>query len=230
MGVILNIDTATGTAQVNFAKDGIVLNALSNDLQKDHAAFLQIAVEELVAKTGIQLKDIDAVAVTYGPGSYTGLRVGLASAKGLCYALKKPLITINTLEALTVSVQETLQNNSANEALLFCPMIDARRMEVFTAIYNKPLKLFLQPCAMVLDERSFNKELENGSILFFGSGALKWKNICTHLSASFADISGVSAPGIAALSYRYFLQKEFAELAYSEPLYLKEFQDFPPKK
>jgi len=230
MGVILNINTATDTAQVNFATSGIVVSTLSNAIQKDHAAFLQIAIQELVAKTGISLSGIDAVAVTYGPGSYTGLRVGLASAKGLCYALKKPLITINTLEALTLSLQQTLQNDDINEALLFCPMIDARRMEVFTAIYNKPLKLFLQPCAMVLDETSFNKELENNSILFFGNGSLKWRNICTHLNASFADISEISASGIATLSHQYLLQKKFTELAYSEPLYLKEFQDLPGKK
>jgi len=231
MGLILNIDTATGTAQVNLAQKGTVINALYNDTQKDHAAFLQVAIDALMNGAGIDLKDIEAVAVTSGPGSYTGLRVGLASAKGLCYALNKPFITLNTLEALTVSLQQTLNEaDDKKQELLFCPMIDARRMEVFTAIYNKPLKLFLPPCAMVLDEASFGKELENNPVIFFGNGSIKWKAICTHSNASFADISGISAVGIAALSYHFFGEKRFTELAYSEPLYLKEFQDSPHKK
>jgi len=103
-------------------------------------------------------------------------------------------------------------------------------MEIFTAIYKKPLKLFLPPCAMVLDESSFNEQLAVNNITFFGSGSLKWKNICTHSNASFADISVITATGIAALSHQLFVQKKFTDLAYSEPLYLKEFQDLPGKK
>ncbi len=221
MSLILNIDTATETAQVSFAKDGQVLHCLQNDLQKDHAAFLQTAIQKLLKNELYTLKDVDAVALTAGPGSYTGLRVGMASAKGLCYALNKPLITLNTLQVLTVSIQQLLQH-PAN--ILFCPMIDARRMEVFTALYNEALNPVLEPCAMILQTDSFLQQLQQSKIVFFGSGAAKWQSICNHPNASFATVSNI-AGAMATLSHQYFTQGNFANLAYSEPVYLKEFQD-----
>ena len=133
MSLILNIDTASEKAHVSFAKNGLIINSLSCESQKEHASFLQTAIQQLTKNTNIFLTDIDAVAVTAGPGSYTGLRVGMASAKGLCYALKKPLITISSLEVLTISALDLFQNTG--ESVLLCPMIDARRMEVFTAVY-----------------------------------------------------------------------------------------------
>jgi len=135
MSLILNIDTASENAHVSLAKDGQVLHTLSNDSQKEHASFLQAAIEQLIKNAAVSFKEVDAVAVTAGPGSYTGLRVGFASAKGLCYALKKPFITIGTLEVLTVSALQ-LYPPAADENILCCPMMDARRMEVFTAIYH----------------------------------------------------------------------------------------------
>ena len=166
MSLILNIDTASENAHVSIARDGQVLHILSSESQKEHASFLQTAIQELVKITGIHLKEIDAVAVTAGPGSYTGLRVGFASAKGLCYALKKPLITIGTLEVLMVSALQ-LYPPGPDENILFCPMIDARRMEVFTAIYQQDLNVYIRPCAMILDEFSFEKDLAKSKILFF---------------------------------------------------------------
>jgi tRNA threonylcarbamoyladenosine biosynthesis protein TsaB len=221
MGLILNIDTATETAQVSFAKDGKVLQSLTNEMQKDHASFLQTAIQQLAKKNSIALADVNAIAVTAGPGSYTGIRVGMASAKGLCYALNKPLIAINTLEVLTVAVQQEL--NNAPE-ILFCPMIDARRMEVFTAIYNNTLAEILPPCAIILEESSFLPQLQNNKIVFFGSGAAKWKSICSHSNASFAAASNIT-DAMASLSEAYFDQQKFSDLAYSQPFYLKEFQD-----
>jgi len=221
MSLILNIDTATETARVSFAKDGKVLQSLSNELQKDHAAFLQRAIQQLTQSAALTLSDIDAVAVTAGPGSYTGIRVGMASAKGLCYALNKPLITINTLQFLTAAAK---QQFGSGEEILFCPMIDARRMEVFTALYNTQLTAILPPCAMILGEGSFLTHLEKNKIAFFGSGAAKWKPLCKHSNASFTDVSNLPE-AMAALSNTYFLQQQFADLAYSEPFYIKEFQD-----
>ena len=220
MALILNIDTATETAQVSFAKDGIVLQALQNNAQKDHASFLQTAIQQLAKTAVITLNDVDAIAVTAGPGSYTGLRVGMSSAKGLCYALNKPLIAINTLEVLAADAIQ----RSNDDAILFCPMIDARRMEVFTAIYNHDLTTALAPCAMVLDEHSFAEQLMQHKIIFFGSGAVKWQSICKNPNALFANVSN-PANAMAALSNTYFKKQAFADLAYSEPLYLKEFQD-----
>ena len=225
MSLILNIDTASENAHVSFAKDGVVLNALFSESQKEHASFLQTAIQQLSKTTGINLKEINAVAITAGPGSYTGLRVGMASAKGLCYALKKPLIAMSTLEILTVSALHLYPD--AGETVLFCPMMDARRMEVFTAIYKNDLTIHLPPCAMILDELSFEHELSKNKIIFFGSGVAKWKMICKHENAIFKAVS-ILPEAMSKYSNNLFLQQNFAELAYSEPFYLKEFQTLIP--
>ncbi|MGG9961701.1 tRNA (adenosine(37)-N6)-threonylcarbamoyltransferase complex dimerization subunit type 1 TsaB [Ferruginibacter sp. SUN106] len=221
MSLILNIDTATETAQVNFARDGIVLQSLQNVSQKDHASFVQVAIQQLLQSAALSLNDVDAIAVTAGPGSYTGLRVGMSSAKGLCYALNKPLIALNTLEVLTVAA---IQEINVATSILYCPMIDARRMEVFTALYTQTLTSALQPCAMVLNEDSFTDQLQQNPIVFFGSGAAKWQAVCKHSNASFAVVSNV-INAMAHLSDNYFQKQAFANLAYTEPFYLKEFQD-----
>ncbi|MEP7236878.1 MAG: tRNA (adenosine(37)-N6)-threonylcarbamoyltransferase complex dimerization subunit type 1 TsaB [Ferruginibacter sp.] len=221
MSIILNIDTAAEKAHVSFAKNGQILHALNSGSQKEHASFLQTAIQELIKITGIVLKDINAVAVTSGPGSYTGLRVGMASAKGLCYALKKPLITIGSLEVLTVSALQLFPETP--EAVLFCPMIDARRMEVFTAIYQKDLTEFHPPSAMILDEFSFEKELDLKKMMFFGSGADKWKLVCKHTNAVFETVS-ILPESMSKCSDILFSENKFTELAYSQPLYVKEFQ------
>jgi tRNA threonylcarbamoyladenosine biosynthesis protein TsaB len=221
MSLILNIDSATETAQVSVAKGGEILQSLHNESQKDHAAFLQTAIQELLKTTAVSLRDIDAVAVSAGPGSYTGLRVGMASAKGLCYALNKPLIAVNTLEVLTVDAQFQLNNH---EHILFCPMIDARRMEVFTALYNADLTAIFPPAATILHEDSFFNYLQKNKIIFFGNGSIKWKAICNNVNASFTEPLNISQ-AMASLSYSYFLKKKFSNLPYTEPFYLKEFQN-----
>ena len=221
MSLILNIDTATETAQVSFAGDGKLLHSLHNESQKDHASFLQVAIQQLIRSAAITLAEVDAIAVTAGPGSYTGLRVGMSSAKGLCYALNKPLITINTLEGLTVAA---IQQSNEPGNVLYCAMIDARRMEVFTAIYSSKMATLFSPCAMILQQDSFINQLEKDQIVFFGSGAAKWKVLCNHPNASFTVASNLPA-AMAQLSHTYFTRNDFADLAYSEPFYLKEFQD-----
>lgn len=221
MSLILNIDTASEKAHVSFAKDGIILRSISSESQKEHASFLQSAIEQLTKTTGIILKDIDALAVTSGPGSYTGLRVGMASAKGLCYALKKPLITISSLEVLTASALELIPG--AGENVLLCPMLDARRMEVFTAVYQNDLKIYMPPAAMILDEFSFEKELSENKIIFFGNGSDKWKLICKHVNAGFETVV-VLPQSMSQQTNTLYKESKFTDLIYSEPLYLKEFQ------
>ncbi len=220
MSLIINIDTATETAHVSFAKDGQVLQSLTNTMQKDHAAFVQTAIQQLLTVATFTLKNIDAVAVTSGPGSYTGLRVGMASAKGFCYALNKPLVLINMLEVLAVAAQPF----NTQKDILFCPMIDARRMEVFTAMYDRSLNIKMEPCALILQENSFFNYLEKNEIVFLGSGSPKWKAICKHPNALFSNTYN-AAPAMANLSYHYLLQHRFSNLAYSEPNYLKDFKD-----
>lgn len=221
MSLILNIDTASEKAHVSFADDGIILHCLWNESQKDHASFLQSGILQLTKTSDIKLSGIDAVAVTAGPGSYTGLRVGMASAKGLCYALKKPLITMSTLEALALSAIHFYPGN--NDTALFCPMIDARRMEVFTAIYAKDLSIYLSPSPLILDESSFASALLENKILFFGTGSAKWKQVCKTANAQFADVR-IQPDAMSKYSYKLCFHRHFTELAYSEPLYLKEFQ------
>lgn len=223
MSLILNIDTATETAHVSFAKDGTLLGSMKNELQKDHGSFLQPAIQRLCKELAIQLNDINAVAVTGGPGSYTGIRVGLASAKGLVFALGKPLIMLNTLEVLTASAFSVDGGFQSGAAILYCPMIDARRMEVFTAIYDDQLAVRLAPCAMVLDEHSFQDMMKENPICFFGNGSIKWSALCKDPNASFLHVD-IQAEAMSKLSFKAFSSKDFADPAYSEPFYLKEHQ------
>lgn len=191
-----------------------------NRLQKEHASFIHKAIEEVLMEAGKDLGEVDAFAVTSGPGSYTGLRVGLATAKGFCYAMRKPLITINTLK---VMLQAALAEQPSQGAdMLYCPMIDARRSEVYVALYSAQSEALVWPLAMVLDENSFDNWLAKHPILFFGSGSDKTRQIILHANAMFAQVEH-SARHLGTLSYQQFVNQTFADLAYAEPEYLKDF-------
>src|SRR4051812_42192427 len=166
MALILNIDTAINVATVGFADGSNIIAEQTSEDQKNHAAFVQSAISQLLEAHQLSLLNIDAVAVVNGPGSYTGLRVGLASAKGLCYALGKPLILLNTLEVMALTTISLFPGKDT----LHCPMIDARRMEVFTAVYNHELHPLLTPQPMILSVNSFNNFLLYEKIVFSGSG------------------------------------------------------------
>ena len=222
MALILNIDTSTESASIALAKDGELLNRAENLQQKDHAGWIQDAIQKLMKGSGLSLNELSAIAVTIGPGSYTGLRVGLASAKGLCYGLNIPLITIGTLYVMALSANKALSGLNLPTTTLLCPMIDARRREVFTALYDDQLNEIFSPSAMILEPSSFNKELDKHQILFFGSGSLKWKELCKNANARFADLKWDSSSMILP-SYHSFGEKKFADISYSEPAYLKEF-------
>lgn len=222
MSLIINIDTATELAHVSIAKDGVVLQQAFNANQMDHAGFVQVAVKNILLKADISFKQIDAIAVTIGPGSYTGLRVGLASAKGLCYALNKPLITIGTLNMIAKSGLISPEKNSFKTNTLLCPMIDARRMEVFTAIFDQSLQMVLSPCALVLDQNSFKDLLEGYHIAFLGNGSNKWQDICHHPTAIFVEID-INPFAMSQLSKDKYDNQDFSDLAYTEPMYIKEF-------
>jgi tRNA threonylcarbamoyladenosine biosynthesis protein TsaB len=220
MGYILSIDTSTETAQVCLAANGVLAGSRINENQKDHASFLQPAIKELLDEASAGYTDLVAVSVSNGPGSYTGLRVGLASAKGLCYALQLPLITIGTLELMAASAIE--QVKSADSGTLFCPMIDARRMEVFAAVYNGQLEELAAPAAIILQNDSFTEYLEQQSVIFTGTGASKWKTICTQKNAFFENIN-ISAAVFSQISMQLFENQQFVDIAYAEPAYIKAF-------
>lgn len=222
MPILLNIDTATEQAGVCISRDGLVLHMLQNEDQKNHASFLQPAIQQLLHQTGMELPEIDAVALTAGPGSYTGLRVGMASAKGICYALNKPLILINTLEVMAQAARAAYPAD--DPSILICPLIDARRMEVFTAVYDLLLQQILPPQAMILNAGSFSNLLDTHQLIFLGSGHQKLNQVLEHPNASFSDIRH-HAGNLAQLAHKSFHSQHFTNLAYSEPQYVKAFFD-----
>jgi tRNA threonylcarbamoyladenosine biosynthesis protein TsaB len=225
MALILNIDTATEMASICLSKDGNKLSLLENKQQKDHASWLHVGIDEIMKSNGFMVKDLDAVAITDGPGSYTGLRVGMAAAKGLCYALQIPFITESSLKMMAFAAG--LQINNVGHSVL-CPMIDARRMEVFTAIYNFDLEELIPPASVILDEYSFFAELESLKIHFFGSGSPKWEKITASKNAMFAEVT-YHAGHLSGLSYKKFLHKEFTDIIYSQPAYIKDFHTYNKK-
>jgi tRNA threonylcarbamoyladenosine biosynthesis protein TsaB len=221
MSLILNIDTSGGTAFVSLSQNGETVHALNNEVSKDHAAFLHKAINKLFKLTGKIINQLDAVAVTEGPGSYTGIRVGMASAKGLCVALKIPLITINTLELLAKDIQ---LHQETNENSILVPMIDARRMEVYTAVYDLALKELKKPYALILNEKAYTDLPEEKQLLFFGNGAEKFHSVVKLRNFSFTVNVNIIKT-MSFLSQNKYSSKAFTGLIYSEPFYLKEFFD-----
>ena len=217
MNLILNIDTALGLASVCLAKDGKPQHFLVNEEPMDHAAWLHKAVVDVLEKSGYKIRQLQAVAVNMGPGSYTGLRVGMAADKGFSYALEMPLIVVNSLEILAFAVVD-----EAAGVDLICPMVDARRMEVFTAVYDKGLDVKVGPQAMVVNENSYSGLLSSNKILFCGCGSKKFRPILNNPNAFFSTTSS-TAIHLAQLSHKSFQKKQFADRAYAEPLYIKEF-------
>lgn len=214
MSFLLHINTALEHAYVGFSKGRELLDHLSNDVQQEHGAFLQPAISTLCNKHSFSLNEIDAVTVINGPGSYTGLRVGLSAAKGICYALNKPLILISTLHWMAYPFK--------NQGVTICSMIDARRQEVFTASYDASLNIVMPPHALVLNDAVF-PELDNQSIIFIGNGRNKLpERVLRHANAVFPS-EEASFGDQAMIGNRAFDQKEFADTAYAEPFYIKAF-------
>jgi tRNA threonylcarbamoyladenosine biosynthesis protein TsaB len=218
MALLLNIDTATESGSIALSRDEKIAMVMINEDQKDHAAWIHNAIDEMMTQSGHSLKELDAVAVTAGPGSYTGLRVGMSTAKGLCYALHIPLITESTLKMMAHAALEATQEKN----VLLCPMIDARRMEVFTAVYDANLTEVMKPQPMILNEQSFADIVQQSKVIFFGSGSHKFRNIMQDAHASFEDVR-YNASHLAGLAETSFKAGNFTNLAYAEPVYLKEF-------
>jgi len=212
---ILNIDTAVQSASVCLAENEKVIALAVNPSQKDQAAWLHIAVRNILAKQNFTVHQLSAIAISAGPGSYTGLRVGMATAKGLCYALNIPLITINTLQMMAMAAMNC-------EAHLLCPMIDARRMEVFTAVFDQDGKEIMPPRNMILDEDSFKDLTDKHKLCFFGNGSVKFQTITRSANAIFANVEA-NASHMTTLSFQKFDAGFFADIAYVVPNYGKDF-------
>lgn len=216
MAIILNIETATKNCSVSLAENGkvIALQELNNG-NYSHAEKLHVFIQDVLKKANKSLKNVDAIAISKGPGSYTGLRIGVSSAKGLCYALDIPLIATNTLKTLALQVDK--QNG------IIVPMLDARRMEVYSAVFSSDNKMLREIQAQVLDETSFAEYLNNQKVYFIGDGVPKTREIITHKNAFFIDDKLPSANEMAQLSYDKFVNNDFENVAYFEPFYLKDF-------
>ena len=225
MAFILNIDTALDDAYISLAENEKGLGYAINETTKDHAAWLQPAIYKLMRESGCRIEDLSAIGVCIGPGSYTGLRIGLSTAKGLCFALKIPLITINTLETMAFSAIKDIETHDPDllsQNLFICPMIDARRMEVFAAVYDSSLTPIYEPHSRILDALAFDGLLGRQKILFLGNGSAKFQQLCQNANAIFKKMA-LNPLALSELTYKNFIGNNFATLAYTEPIYLKEF-------
>ncbi len=232
MALILNIESSITSCTVALANGGILLKngfEFTNDEQKS-SSHLTILIDTVLRKTNTIAQQIDAVAVSKGPGSYTGLRIGVSTAKGFAFAIEKPLVAVSTLDIMLLALTEKLKNELNTENYLFCPLIDARRMEVYTALFTPDYKMVREIKAEIIDNNSFSELLNNNKIIFFGNGMAKCKEVIKHQNAVFVDDIEPSAQYMINWSENYFNNNSFVDLAYFEPFYLKDFVATVPKK
>lgn len=221
--MILSIETSTHICSVALHQKADLVDFTDLDKPNSHGEKLALLIKELLTKNRVNMEDLTGVAVASGPGSYTGLRIGLSTAKGICFALDLPLIAVDTLTALALRVE-----NSKPQWL--CPMIDARRMEVYCQLVDEKGGIRAPSEAKIIDHQSFDKYLTRHEILFFGNGAAKCKNTILHHNANFMDDVLPSARTVGILAWQKFLARDFENLAYFEPGYLKEYQTTVPKR
>ncbi len=221
MSLLLLIETATTSCSVALAQQGQILAIKELNERNIHAEVITVFIEELFNTTGKTYNDLDAVAVSSGPGSYTGLRIGVSTAKGLCFALDKPLIAVETMQSMADGMAAKLSGNSA---ALLCPMIDARRMEVYTALFDAQGNYIRPTSAEIIDKHSFADILADHHVMFFGDGAEKCRDLLGRYANAQFDTGFVnSAAHLAATAQKKFEAAEFEDVAYFEPFYLKDF-------
>jgi len=227
MSCILNIETSTEACSVSVNQNGQNIFNKEDLKGPSHAISLGVFVDEALSFADNHAIPLEAVAVSCGPGSYTGLRIGVSMAKGICYGRNLPLIGLPTLEVLCVPV--LLYHELSDDALL-CPMIDARRMEVYSAVYDRALNVIRKVGADVIDENSYQEYLDKGPVYFFGNGALKCKDKIVHPNARFLENIYPLASNMSPLSEKALAKEDFKDVAYFEPFYLKEFIATKPNK
>lgn len=229
MAVILNIETSTSVCSVALTAEGMILSHHEDFEGRNHAALLSGYIKQCLDFLADKELKLEAVAVSIGPGSYTGLRIGLSEAKGLAYALDIPLIGISTLELMATRVM--FSTLDIDPETIFVPMIDARRMEVYTAAYDFALQELMVPQPLILDEQAYAELIATQRpLLLFGNGSAKASDVVTASNVTIVDDVDPLAVDMIALAERAFAQRDFLDLAYSVPVYLKDFMATKPKK
>jgi len=221
MALILSIETATKICSVALAKDGEIIASKETSEGNSHSTLLAPFIKEILDQSDYSFNDLEAVAVSMGPGSYTGLRIGVSTAKGLCFGLDIPLIAVSTLASMAVQAKKQYSKLDSN--MLLSPMIDARRMEAYSQFFDSELKALNEISAIIVDEETYREELAKQPILFFGDGALKCEAIINNSKAIFFEGGLPSAEGMVPLAEQQFQKQDFVDVAYFEPFYLKEF-------
>jgi tRNA threonylcarbamoyladenosine biosynthesis protein TsaB len=217
MAIVLSLETSTTVTSAALHENGQLLVSRELHLKQAAASQLTVLIDQLFSASGMGRTQLDAVAVSGGPGSYTGLRIGTATAKGICYALDRPLIAIDSLHVLASSIPKE------HNGRLLCPMIDARRMEVYCCLLSESLDIMEESHPKVIDENSFLDHLQNHHISFFGNGSAKCKTMISHPHALFVDDAYPNAEAMGILAFRKFMSGQFADVRAFEPAYLKEF-------
>jgi tRNA threonylcarbamoyladenosine biosynthesis protein TsaB len=219
MAIILSIETSTPTSSIAIHDAGKLISSQHIHVDKSHAEYLTLSVKNLLDTSGLSIQKVDAVAVSKGPGSYTGLRIGTSTAKGICYALGAKLIAVNTLEAMAYGMAKYQQ-----KSVLLCPMIDARRMEVYCLIATTDGQIIEKTQAKIIDTDEFSELITDNEIVFFGNGAHKCKSVFgNNKNAVFVNDIFPSAADVGALGWQAYQKNQFEDTAYFEPFYLKEF-------
>ena len=229
MALILNIETATPVLSIALGRDGEMVELMELNTQNRHAEKITLFIDEIMRKHGFGFDDLDAVAVSEGPGSYTGLRIGVSTAKGICYSKDLPLIAVSPLKSMALSMSLGWKSESNDKQVVFCPMIDARRMEVYAAFYDINNHKMRNVQADIIDENSYREYLDKYQVVFGGDGAVKCKEVIRHENAVFMDDVKASAQPMVQISESYFNEKKFVDVAYFEPFYLKAFKAGKPK-
>ncbi|HRW63785.1 MAG TPA: tRNA (adenosine(37)-N6)-threonylcarbamoyltransferase complex dimerization subunit type 1 TsaB [Bacteroidales bacterium] len=232
MALILNIETSTQVCSVCLSDGGKVIAMRESNDDKSHARLLNLFIEEILKENKLNFGQLDAVAVSKGPGSYTGLRIGVSTAKGLCYAKNIPLIAVHTLESMAYGVihYKYSKSKASDSDIVFVPMIDARRMEVYSAFFNIKGEMIREVEAEIIDENSYQDILKDKKMVFFGDGSDKIKDVLKNPNAMFIENVNPSSEYMSALSESAFNKKQFEDIAYFEPFYLKDFIATIPKK
>lgn len=223
---ILAIETATKNCSVALFENDQLLDSEEQYGAYSHAENLASFAQKLLSRNNLTFSDLQAIAVSKGPGSYTGLRIGVSFAKGLCFSLQIPLISVDTLAQMASGLVQAQKDENA----LYCPMIDARRMEVYAALYNKDLEQVRGIEAEVIDENAYALFLGQQKVYFFGDGSAKCQEVIQHPNAHFVSFDAPSARYMGPLAWKAYHQKQFEDVAYFEPFYLKEFVAIKSKK